>query len=132
MGDLRTVTPASAEPLNRRRDFGDTSNRIPNPPARPAQAPARAAGADRRLAVCPQCGHSGAVPRSIATTRRLRCLACDARFLARQAVGERPTPYRPPRPATLAKRAAVKAVLARFGGEPVLDDPIDDLFTEHA
>lgn len=95
------------------------------------QAPPRGGvigGVRRRLALCPVCRHTGAISANTPTSARLRCVACGAKMRVRQAVGERPTPYRPASPTTLAKRSAVKAVLDRYGGDPVLDDPLHDLW----
>ena len=105
-----------------RMSLGTQDSPLNNPPARTTQA--------RRLARCPRCGHHGAIPATAPTTARLRCLACGVSVFVRQAIGERPARYRPPSPTTVAKRAAVAAVLRRFG-ELELDDRLDDLWNDH-
>lgn len=80
-----------------------------------------------RLARCPACGHEGGIPRDVPTTQRLRCSACGEKFLARNAIGERPCPLRRPSRETAVKSAAAREIIERYG-DHALDDPIDDLF----
>jgi hypothetical protein len=81
----------------------------------------------RRLARCPNCGHTGAVPRDVPTTAKVRCTACGERSLVRHIVGERPCRRRRPSPEAVQRATAAREIIERLGA-PALDDDISGLW----
>jgi len=85
-----------------------------------------------RLIRCPRCDHRATLPKSVATTAKLRCSACNAQMLVRHAIegeGGRPCRWRDPAKPSVADVKAERAreVIERYGGV-LHDDRVDDLW----
>lgn len=117
---------ASRHDHDRRRMLPQPTAEIMSSWARPLTR--KAMTERRRIVRCPRCQHEGAIAKSVPTTASLKCTACGAGMLVREATGERPCRWKD-KPAVKDEKAARAAdVLARYAPIPDGGDDLSDLW----